>query len=49
MVGDKVKEFTVATNTTVPVKLSTPAGVYFISAITGEGMYNAKVVVNPNH
>ena len=45
VVGEKVKEFTTATNKTTAIKLDQPAGVYFLSAFTGHASYVVKVVV----
>jgi sugar lactone lactonase YvrE len=45
MVGEVVKEIKVPTNTPSNVTLSQPAGVYMVSASTGNGRYTARVVV----
>jgi hypothetical protein len=46
MVGQKVKELTGTTNTNIAVRLSQPAGVYFISATTAAGVVSGKVVLS---
>jgi len=46
IVGEKVKEFTIATNKDAEIKLNQAPGLYFISATTAQGKYVAKVVVN---
>ena len=45
MLGERVKEFTAATNADVAVKMDVAPGVYFVSAATSEGVLNVKVVV----
>ncbi|MFI5195805.1 MAG: T9SS type A sorting domain-containing protein, partial [Chitinophagales bacterium] len=44
--GEKVKEFVTTTNQNMEIKLSAIPGMYFVSAITSEGRYNAKVVIS---
>jgi len=46
IVGEKLKQFTTATNTPTQVKMEIPEGVYFLSAITKEGIFNAKFIVD---
>ncbi len=43
--GEKVKVFTTATNKKNEVKLDSAAGMYFISAVTESGKYEAKVIL----
>ena len=43
--GRKVKTLTAATNRAVEVQLSVPAGIYYLSAITGAEHYTARIVV----
>jgi hypothetical protein len=46
IIGEKIKEFTVATNNAAAIKLDAADGVYFINAISAHGRWNAKVLVN---
>jgi len=45
IVGEKVKELTIPTNTPVNIKLDQPEGIYFISAIASDGKYTAKITI----
>ena len=45
IVGEKVKEFTIATNQPTELSLDQPDGVYFISTVTSTGKYSAKVTI----
>ncbi len=45
IVGEKVKEFTTATNAMFDIKLNSAPGIYLLSAFTAHGRYVAKVVV----
>ena len=45
VVGEKVKEFITTTNQSREIRLSA-TGIYLISAITSEGIYNSKVVIS---
>jgi hypothetical protein len=45
ILGEKVKEFTTATNQPTEVSLGQSAGIYFLSAHTAHGKYTAKVIV----
>ena len=45
ILGETVKQCTTATNTDVPVQLTSPPGMYFISATTGTETVTSKVVV----
>ncbi len=45
LIGEKVKEFTTYTNREYEVNLEVPAGVYYLSASTHQGIYSAKMVV----
>lgn len=44
--GQKIKELTCKTNTEIKIDLDVPYGVYYISAIGGDEIWNGKVVVN---
>jgi len=43
--GKKVNDFNIATNKPATIKLNQPAGLYFLSANTKDGRYNAKIIV----
>ena len=43
--GEKVKEIMAVTNTPVDVKLDVPDGIYFLTAITTQGLLNQKIVL----
>jgi uncharacterized protein YjdB len=43
--GEKVKEFNTLTNKKNEIKLETTAGIYFISATTGNSKYEAKIAI----
>jgi hypothetical protein len=45
IVGQRVKAFTAVTNTDMEIKLDQPAGIYFVTAATANGIYTAKIVV----
>jgi len=45
VVGEKVKELTIPTNTSVNIKLDQPAGIYFISAQTASSKYTTKITI----
>ena len=45
IVGEKVKEFTIATNQLAELSLDQPDGVYFISTETSTGKYSAKITI----
>jgi hypothetical protein len=45
VIGEKVKQLFMSTNQPTVITADAPAGVYFLSAITKDGGYNAKVVV----
>jgi hypothetical protein len=45
VVGEKVMEFTTATNKEQEVKINRKAGIYFISAITAHGTNTVKVMI----
>jgi hypothetical protein len=45
IVGEKVKEFDLATNAVNNVSLGQPAGIYFLSATTLNSKYFVKIVV----
>jgi len=45
LVGEKVKELTISTNTTTNIQLEQPTGIYFISASTTGGKYTAKISI----
>ena len=45
VVGEKVKEFGATTNQNAEVQLNAAAGMYFITASTKDGKYNAKVAI----
>jgi len=46
ILGEKVKEFNIATNNTTEIKLDVAPGIYILSATTSEGRFEAKVMVN---
>ena len=46
MLGEKVKQLTATTNTDTQIQLDSPAGIYFISAITKEGSVNEKIEIH---
>jgi hypothetical protein len=45
VVGEKVKEFTTATNHVTNVRLDQPAGLYIITATTETGKYTTKLII----
>ena len=45
VLGEKIKEFTTATNQSNDVKIDSAAGIYYISATTPHGRYDSKIVV----
>jgi len=45
MLGEKIKEYNVPTNQETTVQLDAPPGMYFLTAISGEGVESTKVVV----
>ena len=45
MLGEKVMEQKITTNKTTQLQLNVPAGVYFLSADTGDGRISGKIVV----
>jgi uncharacterized protein YjdB len=45
IVGQKVKEFTAATNQPKEIMLDQPAGIYFITAATSEGIFVSRVMI----
>ena len=45
LLGEKIKEITTFTNTSVNIETGLPAGVYFITATTGSGNYNTRFIV----
>ena len=45
VVGEVVKEYTTTTNKELNITLSSPAGIYLVSAITEHDRYQAKVVI----
>ncbi|MFI5195687.1 MAG: T9SS type A sorting domain-containing protein [Chitinophagales bacterium] len=45
IVGGKVKELTISTNKPTDIKLDQPSGLYFLSAITANGRYTAKITI----
>jgi len=46
ILGEKVKEFNIATNNTAEIKLDQAPGIYILSATTSEGTVEAKVMIN---
>ena len=45
ILGEKVKEITIPTNKETGVQLQTPAGIYFISAVTKNESFTNKIVI----
>jgi hypothetical protein len=45
IMGATIKEMTTNTNATIEIQLDVPAGVYFLNAVTKEGEYNKKIIV----
>ena len=45
MIGEKVEEFTTFTNEKYEVRLEVPAGIYYITASTKQGIYSAKMAI----
>ena len=46
MVGEKVKEYSTKSNTSLNVRLDAPNGIYFLNAVSEHGMWNGKVLVS---
>ena len=46
VLGAKVREMKMTTNKAVNIKLDEPSGIYFLSASTASGKYDAKIVVS---
>jgi hypothetical protein len=45
ILGEKVKEITVATNTPAQINMTAPAGIYFVIAITEHERYTSKMIL----
>ena len=45
MLGQKVMETTIATNTPASLQLDAPAGIYFLNAVTGNGRWSEKLLI----
>jgi sugar lactone lactonase YvrE len=46
VVGERIKEYTTTTNSTMAIKLDAPVGVYFLDIVSAHGRWNKRVLVN---